>query len=333
MKYSIVLPVRNGMDYVKDCVSSILSQEFQDFNLIVLDNNSEDGTPEWIGSLKDHRIIIIKSDKSLTIEENWGRIASVSKNEFMTIIGHDDLLDKNYLTIMDELVSKHPGAALYQAHFRYIDGQGREIKKSLPMKEVLQPREVVHNFLCGKMDIMGTGFMMRSRDFDEGGGMPAYPNLLFADMELWIEMSRKGYLAVAKEECFSYRKHGGATTSTSTDLKVLHAFDQFVNYLEKLEKTDPTLTKTIKEDSGELLAEYCQGITHKTLRTPYRLRQTPSVSEIIDQFRQYGKRLRGDLGFEPLDSKLIRAGKTIDSNWLTRSLFLLFKKIRRKPVL
>ena len=50
-KFSIILPVRNGGEYVKDCVRSILSQTVDEFDLIVLDNCSTDGTVEWINSL------------------------------------------------------------------------------------------------------------------------------------------------------------------------------------------------------------------------------------------------------------------------------------------
>jgi hypothetical protein len=332
MKYSIILPVRNGGELIKECVHSILHQSFPDFDLLILENESTDNTVAWLNTLTDPRIKIFPSHQSLSIEMNWARAISVPKNEFMTIIGHDDMLDENYLQAMDELIRRHPAASLYQAHFRYIDKYGKEVKKCVPMKEVQQPGEVLHNFITSRMDIMGTGFMMRSRDYDAVGGIPAYANLLFADMELFIELARRSCLAVSATECFSYRTHPGATTSVSTDVKVLQAFDQFVKYLEKLKAQDPQLAGVIEKDADHLLQQYCQGITHKVLRTPRAKRQTPSVAAIIDQFREYGKRLKGDSSFEPLDSKKIRMGKIIDGNGLLHSMFLLFKKIYSKPI-
>lgn len=332
-KYSIILPVRNGIPYVKECIASIFNQTHKDYNIVILDNASTDGTSEWLQSLNDHRIAIYPSSSSLSIEENWGRIKTVPRSDFMTMIGHDDVLDSNYLETIDKLVQKHPDASLYQTHFRYIDSKGAELKKCMPMREKQLPHDVLINFLGSKMDIMGTGFMMRSRDYDQVGGMPSYPNLLFADMELWIELSRKGYLAVAQEECFSYRLHPGATTSTSAVAKALTAFDRFVNYLEKVKKEDDALGATISSESHNILQQYCQGITHKVLRIPKNKRDTPSVAMIIDQFREYGKRLIGDKGFfEPLNSSKIRMGKMIDNNPVFHSLFLLFKKVYNKPV-
>ena len=107
-KYSIILPVRNGGSYVRECVNSILAQTLDDFNCIILDNCSTDGTSEWIASLNDPRIISHRSDRSLTIVENWSRVRDVPKNEFMTMIGHDDILDPDYLAVMDKLIGKHP---------------------------------------------------------------------------------------------------------------------------------------------------------------------------------------------------------------------------------
>src|SRR5687768_12685451 len=91
MKYSIIIPVRNGGDYLKECVASILAQTYKDFTLHILENDSTDGTKEWLSQLTDPRIIIKPSSAAFGIEENWSRIVSLEKNEFMTVIGYDDL--------------------------------------------------------------------------------------------------------------------------------------------------------------------------------------------------------------------------------------------------
>lgn len=331
-RYSVILPVRNGGNYLRECVQSILSQTVNDLELLVLENKSTDDTLEILASFNDPRIKIFPAPAPLSMEENWHRAVELPKSEFMTLIGHDDVLHSDYLSVMRELILAHPDASLYQTHFRYIDAAGNETGKCKQMEPVQQPDLAVSNFLCDRTDLMGTGFMMRSRDFEEAGGMPMYPSLLFADMELWIELSCRNYLAVARQECFSYRKHPAATTSSSSDAKFIQAFDLLVKYLVQLKVRKPQLAGVITRDGQELLRQYCQGITHKVLRTPKPARQTPSVAELIDTFRQYGKDLC-EGKFEPLDHKKIKAGKTIDSNVLFHSAFLLFKKLYHKPVL
>ncbi len=330
-KFSIILPVKNGSNHIRECINSILAQTFKNFELVILENCSTDNTADIIASFDDARIKLYPSEKPLTIEENWQRIKEVSRNEFMTLIGHDDMLGKDYLLYMDEFIQSNPLASLYQAHFNYIDSQGTEIGKCKLMEEIQGPEKVIHNFLSNKTDLMGTGFMMRSTDYDSVGGIPPYPNLLFADMELWIELSIKNFLAVDSRETFSYRKHTAATTSTSSDAKFLQAFELLMQYLFSLRKRRPDLSPAIVRDSEELLRQYCQGITHRILRTPGNMRKAPPVSTVIEQFRSYGEKMGNR--FEPLAYRNIRFGKIVDSNSLLHSLFLLFKKFYHKPFL
>ena len=144
MKFSIILPVKNGGEYVKECVQSILLQTYQEFNLHILENCSTDGTAEWLQTLEDDRVIIIPSERSLSIEENWARILSIQKNEFITIIGHDDLFDKDYLQTIKALIAQYPDASLYQTHFKFIDATGNFIRHCKPMDEKQTGAEFLH---------------------------------------------------------------------------------------------------------------------------------------------------------------------------------------------
>jgi glycosyltransferase involved in cell wall biosynthesis len=84
-QFSIILPVRNGGEYIKTCVQSILSQTITDFNLSILDSGSNDGTIEWLATINDPRVNIYLSDEPLTITQNWDRIKSIPRKEWMTI--------------------------------------------------------------------------------------------------------------------------------------------------------------------------------------------------------------------------------------------------------
>ncbi len=133
-RYSIILPVRNGSNYVRECVQSILSQSVQDFELLVLENASTDDTLDIINSFGDSRIKIFPAASPLSMEENWHRVVEIPKKEFITLIGHDDMLDKDYLATMQGLISEYPDASLYQTHFRYIDSAGHETARCKPME-------------------------------------------------------------------------------------------------------------------------------------------------------------------------------------------------------
>ncbi|MFP5042845.1 glycosyltransferase [Parasediminibacterium sp. JCM 36343] len=331
-KFSIILPVRNGGEYIKECVGSILNQELQDFNLIVLDNNSTDGTVEWVTSLKDKRIVIYSSTQSLSIEENWTRALTVPKNEFITLIGHDDILFPGYLTTMDALIARHPTASLYQTHFTYIDSVGKLIKACKPMDEVQQPHEFLGHFLCNQIDTMGTGFMMRAKDYEKVGGIPPrYPNLLFADFELWVQLTKIHYKATAFETCFSFRLHQ-STTTTSADDKFQKAFGIFIHFLAALKKESPLFANTIERYVLNYINIYCQGLTHRLLRTPKKMRNQLTVSLFLENCKGYVALLLPNVVYEPSSNFSVRLATYIDSNLVTRSIFLLFKRMYKKPI-
>lgn len=331
-KYSIILPVRNGGAYFRQCVESILSQSYRDFNLHVLDNCSTDGSLEWIRSVRDDRIVIIESGNPLTIEESWHRIVDMEKNEYITLIGHDDLLHENYLSVMDHLIASFPDASLFQTHFNIIDEEGKEIKKCKPMAQTENAGQFLQSVFTNRFDVFGTGFMMRSRDYDSVGGIPLYPNLLFADFELWTRLTGLSYKATASEECFSYRLHL-STTKVSPDIKMHQAFSRFINYLSVVKSEDAEIDRVIRQFGLQFLYTYCKGLSHRLIRTPLKRRQGLTVRSFVRSCKEYADRLVPGNNFDPDSVKSIRAAEFIDSNGLTRNLFLLFKKFYPKPVL
>ncbi len=333
-KYSIILPVHNGGNYIKECVSSILNQTLQDFNLIILENNSNDGTLEWLQSLKDERIIVHDSpNRTLTIEENWGRALKITKNEFITLIGHDDILMPDYLETMENLIAKHPNASLYQTHFTYINSEGQIIKQCQPMDEIQSPIDFTCHFLCNKIDTMGTGFMMRAADYDSIGGIPLnYPNLLFADFDLWIRLTQISYKATAFNCSFSFRIHQSTTTKSADD-KFQRAFEIFLDFLFQLKQESKIYSEAIERYGKGFIDFYAKGLSHRLLRTPKRLRKNNStVSNFLDMCKKNAILLIPDEEYNPSKRFSVKLAIFIDKYLITRSLFLLFKSIYKKPL-
>lgn len=331
--YSIILPVHNGGHYLKQCINSILSQTYTDFNCIILENASTDGTLEWLQSIKDDRIIIISSKKLLTIEENWGRILGVKKNKFITLIGHDDILYPDFLYIINRQLISKPGASLYHTHFNYINANGNIIRPCKPMNALITGYEFLQAFLKGSIDSMGTGYVMRSADYDALGGIPLkYPNLLFADFELWLNLAFKDYIAVAPEKCFEFRIHK-STTGAALDKNLHQALHVFIDFLSSLEKHDAHAKKIINENGVEFLLFYCKGFSNRLLRTPFQKREKLTVRDFIEHTKKLAAKLGIQDRYRPEHILSVKLAAFIDSTTLSRKLFLLFKRIYTKPIL
>ncbi len=325
-KYSIILPVRNGGEYVKECVHSILAQTLPDFNLLVLDNQSTDGSREWINSLQDDRITIYPSASSLDIVGNWARIKDIPKNEFITLIGHDDLLHPHYLEEMDRLIQKHPTASLYQAHYNFINHKGDHTGFCLPMDEVQYGHEFLACQMARTMNSMGTGYMMRASDYDALGGMPMnYPNLIFADYELWVRLTLKSFKATTDRLCFSYRIHQSASTTTNGQ-QYQEAFEKYVYFMAAIAEQEPKVKQVVEKYGYDMLMYFCESLSHRLLKTKSATKAI-GVAEFINKCKTLASVLIPGQAFEPEKKMRISLAKKVDATVLGRSVFYLYKKI------
>lgn len=207
MKFSVVLPVRNGWPYVQECVESILAQTYPRLDLIILDNQSTDNTLSWLKSQTDSRIRLYSSTSALSIVESWARVKDVVKQEYMTLIGHDDKLDPDFLGAIKRLIDHYPDAKLYQTGSRFIDSDGRTIRSCRRVPERETPAQYLEGRFTFQRDITGTGTVMRSADYDRLGGIPHFERLFFADDALWLSLMQGGYKAYDPTELFAVRMH------------------------------------------------------------------------------------------------------------------------------
>jgi GT2 family glycosyltransferase len=253
-QFLIVLPVRDGGEHIKTCVASILAQDHDHFRLVVLENASTDNTASWLRQLRDPRIIVWESPAQLEIEKNWARILQLDlSEEFLTIIGHDDLLDPGYLSQMSALIDAHPDAGLYQSHFRLIDKYGRRLRSCLPMPA----SETAEGFLAARLrlrrDSYGTGYMFRASDYVRVGGIPLYKKLMFADDALWLELMRGSHKATLAREMFSYRLHSGATSHWPDWRSTFDALACYLAFLKSYGQSDRAVQSALQQGMADYM--------------------------------------------------------------------------------
>jgi len=122
MKFSVLLPTRNGGPYLKDCIESILLDLPDDSELIISDNANIDETAEVISMhLKDPRVKVLRSDEILSVTDNWNNTLKAAEGEYVLMMGDDDLLLPGYFDNMLDIINRfnHPDCILYNA-FGYI---------------------------------------------------------------------------------------------------------------------------------------------------------------------------------------------------------------------
>jgi glycosyltransferase involved in cell wall biosynthesis len=106
IEFSILLPTRNRLEYLKLAVESVLRQDVQDWQLVISDNDSEQDIAGYVASLDDRRIVYGRTERLLAVTENWNRALSMSDGEYVIMLGDDDALLDGYLRRMQQLIAR-----------------------------------------------------------------------------------------------------------------------------------------------------------------------------------------------------------------------------------
>lgn len=127
---SCIVPVFNGEKYIDKCISSILKQTYEDFELIIIDDGSFDKTKEIIQRfLKDVRLKYIQqSNQGVSVARNNG--LKIAKGEWITFVDADDWIDEAYFTNVSKWFSDYQAI---RCGYRLI--KKRKIDYALPSGE------------------------------------------------------------------------------------------------------------------------------------------------------------------------------------------------------
>jgi len=330
--FSIIIPFKTGKHYLSACIESVLAQTYSNYQIIVLTDHTsnDDGSIDYIYALNNPKIQVIADKGTLNILENWSRILTASHCEYMTILGYDDILQPDFLTTINKLIEEHPSASLYHTHFDYIDSNGKILSNCKPLPLKLNSFDYLTMALNDQISIMATGYVFKTADYLKIGGIDiSYPNLIYADLQLWIDLLDLKYLATSPDTCFNFRLHA-STTKTSKDKILLDALMVFVSYLTKLSNRSTNYKQVINENAGLFLEQTTKSISHRLLRTPIDFRQGLRINEIVNNLSVKANEL--GVNYNPYAIRSFKMAVMIEKSKLLSWLFLQFKRLYSKPI-
>jgi glycosyltransferase involved in cell wall biosynthesis len=122
-KVTIGMPVYNGANYLAESLSSLLSQTYRNFELIICDNASTDATLEIAKrhAQLDPRIKIYTSDTNYGAAWNYNRCVELASGEYFRWHAHDDKVDSDALALCVDALNNHPDAVLAYPETMIID--------------------------------------------------------------------------------------------------------------------------------------------------------------------------------------------------------------------
>jgi glycosyltransferase involved in cell wall biosynthesis len=106
MKFSVLLPTRNRLDLLSRAIETVRRQDYDNWEIIVSDNFSEEDVAGYIQSLDDTRIKYFRTNRFIPVTDNWNNAINKSEGDYIIMLGDDDCLMKGYFSTLSKLIEK-----------------------------------------------------------------------------------------------------------------------------------------------------------------------------------------------------------------------------------
>jgi len=125
-RVSIGMPVWNGERFLREAVDSLLAQSFEDFELIICDNASTDGTEAICRTYveQDERIRYHRNDRNIGLQANTAKVLDLATAPYFMWASHDDVWDASYVSKMVDQLERHDSVVLAGCNAASIDEGG-----------------------------------------------------------------------------------------------------------------------------------------------------------------------------------------------------------------
>jgi glycosyltransferase involved in cell wall biosynthesis len=106
MKFSVLLPTRNRKELLARAIETVRRQDYDNWEIIVSDNFSDEDISGYVASLSDPRIKYFRTDSFIPVTENWNNALIKSDGDYIIMLGDDDCIMKGYFSTLSDLIKQ-----------------------------------------------------------------------------------------------------------------------------------------------------------------------------------------------------------------------------------
>jgi len=231
---SVVTPVYNGEQYLSECIESILVQDYDNWEYLIVNNRSTDKTLDIAQNYaqKDPRIKVLTNDGYLPLIQNWNHaLRQISPESKYCKVAHaDDLLFEGCIRHMVEVAEQNPAVGIVGA-YRIVEDRVNLDSLRYP-SPVISGREICRQQLLGSPDMFGspTSILIRA-DLVREREKFYNEQELHADTEVCFELLQNADFGFVHQVLTYTRRHNEAVTATHKILNTILA-SQFIRVMK-----------------------------------------------------------------------------------------------------
>lgn len=224
------MPLFNKERYVKKAIESVFAQTYRDFELIIMDDGSTDGSLDVVRdfvrndgmsrlrlneplTLNDERLkILTQSNSGVAVARNNG--VAKSKGEYVCFLDADDWWDPTYLEEKDRLIKEYPDAGLYATNYVYYKPGKTHVALKLERGYMNYPKAYLYS---AAMPVFTCATCMPRKIFNEMGGFPVGIKL-GEDFLLWAKTALRYKVAFCEKPLAYYNNDVPASLRATRNL-------------------------------------------------------------------------------------------------------------------
>jgi len=150
---TICILTLNRLRFLKQTLDSVVKNNYRDYNLIVLDDNSEDGTYKYLSGFSKNNFKIIRHNRNYGQYQNANYVLDNIESEYLLFLHDDDMIEPNYLENVMKFAESNKDAALIGTGWRTID-ENNTVLEEMAYKKFSDPillsdKEYFYNYVQG----------------------------------------------------------------------------------------------------------------------------------------------------------------------------------------
>jgi glycosyltransferase involved in cell wall biosynthesis len=228
---SIILPVYNGIKYLKLSVDSVLSQTETNFEFLILDDCSTDSSYAYVESLNDARITLYKNENNKGLFYNLNFLIKESKTNLIKLWAQDDIMYPNCLNSFIAFHNKYPQVGFSYSGCTIIGGDGTIVNSN----KIDNTPEIISTelhariaFFTGSIAGNIANVCINKNALNEVGLFKENMKIS-ADFDMWVRLAEKYETGFIKEPLIFLRNHN-EQLSRNEDFYILHVQEDMIVY-------------------------------------------------------------------------------------------------------
>ena len=203
-KVSVIIPTYNGGRYLGETLKSVFAQSYKSFDVLVVDDGSDQCLAEILNPYKDRLYYIYKTNTGPASTRNVG--IKLSKGEYIAFLDHDDILHPDKLATQVEIMENHPACGLVYAWPRLINANGD--LNPIKYQQYCPSGDVLKDFIKQNRIVSFSATLIRRSVFNKIGYLDESSEATTCDdYDMWLRIAARYDVMYSPGDLVYYRLH------------------------------------------------------------------------------------------------------------------------------